>query len=149
MEINTPVSRILNVKGSTVHSISPEATVSEAVKTMNEKKIGSLLVVHMGKPVGMFTERDVLTRVVDTCADPKSTKVRDVMTSQLVAIRPSLSIEDTMRIITQKRCRHLPVVEDGVLLGMISIGDVMRWFVREHEMYIENLLDYINGAYPG
>lgn len=132
-----------------MHSISPEATVSDAVKVMNEKKIGSLLVLHEGKPVGIFTERDVLTRVIDKSADPKTTKVRDVMTNPLVAIRPNLSIEDTMRIITQKRCRHLPVVENGVLLGLISIGDVMRWFVREHEMYIENLTDYINGTYPG
>lgn len=149
MEINTPVSKILAIKGSLVHSTTPEATVAEAVRLMNTKKVGALLVLHYDEPIGMFTERDVLNRVVDAGKDPQSTRVKDVMTTQLVVIKPKLSIEDTMRIITQKRCRHLPVIDEGKLLGLISIGDVMRWFVREHEMYIENLLDYIHGRYPG
>ena len=97
----------------------------------------------------MFTERDVLSRVIDTDRDPAQTQVREVMSRDLVVIQPSLDIEDAMQVITQKRCRHLPVVEGDQVIGMISIGDLMRWIVREHESYIENLMDYINGAYPG
>lgn len=149
MANNTPISKILEYKGSQVHSISPTATVSAAVRSMNEKRIGALLVINDGQAVGMFTERDVLSRVIDTDRDPAQTQVREVMSRDLVVIQPSLDIEDAMQVITQKRCRHLPVVEGDQVIGMISIGDLMRWIVREHESYIENLMDYINGAYPG
>jgi CBS domain-containing protein len=148
MEINVPVSNIIEHKGNQVHSVQPTATVLDAVRFMNQKKIGALLVLHNNKPVGMFTERDVLVRIVDVGRDPQTTLVSDVMTSKLIVIKPSTTIEDAMFIITQKRCRHLPVVEDDKLLGMISIGDLMRWIVREHKIYIDHLLDYISGRYP-
>ena len=146
--MSTPVSDVIAHKGGSVHTVSPEATVRKAVHLMNEKKIGALLVMHEDKPAGMFTERDVLVRVVDTGKDPATTRVHEVMSSQLVTIKPSLSVEQTMKIMTEKRCRHLPVMEGDKLLGLISIGDVTRWIVREHESYIDNLLNYIHGGYP-
>jgi CBS domain-containing protein len=146
---NTPVSNILKDKGSQVYAIHPEAKVIEAVRLMNEKKAGALVVVHNHQPVGMFTERDVLIRVVDAGKDPKETLVKDVMTEKVIVIHPETTIEKTMRIISQERCRHLPVLDDDHLVGLISIGDLMRWIVREHETHIDNLLDYIHGRYPG
>lgn len=146
--MNTPVSDVIAHKGGRVHTTAPDATVRQAVHLMNEKKIGALLVMHDGKPIGMFTERDVLVRVVDAGKDPESTLVHEVMSSKLVTIKPALSVEQTMKIMTEKRCRHLPVMEGGKLLGLVSIGDVTRWMVREHESYIDNLLNYIHGGYP-
>ncbi len=146
--MNTPVSDILAHKGFQVHSVSPESTVKEAVQLMNEKKIGALLVVHDDKPVGMFTERDVLVRIVDAGKSPDATKVHEVMSSKLVTIKRSVTVENAMKIMSEKRCRHIPVMEDGKLLGMVSIGDLTRWLVREHESYIDNLLNYISGGYP-
>ncbi len=148
MQTKTTVSKILEHKGSHVHSVGPEAAIVEAVRLMNQRKVGALLVIHNNRPVGMLTERDVLLRVVDAGRDPKSTQVRAVMTENLIVVRPTATIEDAMRIITQKRCRHLPVIQDDALVGLVSIGDIMRWLVREHENYIENLLDYISGPYP-
>lgn len=110
---------------------------------MNEKKIGALLVLSNEKPVGMFTERDVLVRIVDAGKNSDTTHVEEVMSSKLVTIKPSLTVEEVMRIMTEKRCRHLPIIEDGKLLGLVSIGDVTRWMVREHECYIDHLLHYI------
>lgn len=149
MEINLPVSNILKDKGSLVHFIHPDAKVMEAVRLMNEHKVGALVVIHNQLPVGMFTERDVLLRVVDAGKDPGQTAVKEVMTEKLIIIHPETTIEDSMRIITQKRCRHLPVMDGDRMIGLISIGDLMRWIVREHKNYIDNLLDYINGRYPG
>lgn len=141
--MDTPVSTIIAHKGGTVHSTTPEATVRDAVHLMNEKKIGALLVKRGDQPVGMFTERDVLVRIVDAGKDSQTTKVEAVMSSNLVTIKPSVSVEQVMKIMTEKRCRHLPVMEDDQLLGLVSIGDVTRWMVREHESYIDNLLNYI------
>ncbi len=150
METNTPVSAILDEKGHTVHNIRPDATTVDAVKLMNEKKVGCLLVIENGRTVGIFTERDVLVRIVGASRDPATTAVRDVMTSNPIIIRPSVTIEEAMCIVTEKRRRHLPVInEEGELLGLISIGDLTRWIVREQDTYVDHLLDYIHGRYPG
>ncbi len=146
--MNATISEVIAHKKGQVHTVAPDISVREAVHLMNEKKIGSLLVMHNEKPVGMFTERDVLVRVVDAGKDSETTRVHEVMSSKLVTIKPSLSVEQTMKIMTEKRCRHLPVMEEGKLLGLVSIGDVTRWLVREHESYIDNLLNYISGGYP-
>ena len=149
MEIDTPISQILEYKGSEVYSVGPQTPVADAVRMMNDLRVGSLVILETGAPAGIFTERDVLTRIVDAGADPRSITIESVMTRNLLVIRPTISIADTMRIISQKRCRHLPVVDEKQnLLGMISIGDITRWLVREQESYIDHLLDYISGRYP-
>lgn len=149
MEHETNLSAVLAEKGSQVHCIAPDATVAAAVRLMNEKKIGALLVLHDSRLVGMFTERDVLTRVVGTHRNADETRIREVMTTKLLVVEPSTTVGEAMRIVTEKRFRHLPVMEGGQLKGMISSGDLTRWLVREDESYIESLLHYISGSYPG
>ncbi len=145
METHTPVSAILEHKQAALHGVPPDATVLEAVHLMNENKIGAVLVMEEGKPVGIFTERDVLVRVVDAGLDSAVTKVRDVMSKNLIVIKPTSTIEEAMRVVSEKRCRHLPVMNGDTVAGMISIGDLTRWIVREQDSYVENLLDYIYG----
>jgi CBS domain-containing protein len=105
-----------------------------------------LLVLERGRPVGIFTERDVLVRVVAAGLDPKVTPVGEVMTRSLVAVHSETTVGEAMRIITEKRCRHLPVVDDTRLRGLISIGDLTSWLVRDHERTIADLHDYIHRA---
>jgi len=112
---------------------------------MNDKKIGATVVMDGERLVGMFTERDVLTRVVPTGRDANKTAVREVMSTNLVVIKPTLTVEEAMQVITEKRRRHLPVLDGRQLVGLISIGDLTRWLVREHENEIETLLEYISG----
>lgn len=140
---------ILDNKGSSVHSVPPATTVIDAVRTMNKNHVGSLLVIENTKVVGIFTERDVLTRIVDAGRDPHKTAISDVMTSTIVTVDPAMKVTDAMALITEKRCRHLPVMEEGELKGMVSIGDLMRWVTRHQESHIQNLVNYITGKYPG
>jgi CBS domain-containing protein len=146
--MNTPVAVLLSRKGSAVQTVTSSETVAGAVHVMNEKKIGSVLVIEGGRLVGIFTERDVLTRVVADGIDPKTTLVETVMTDRLETITPEMTLGDVMGIFTRKRCRHLPVVAQGELLGLISIGDVSRWLADTHQAEAEHLRQYISGGYP-
>jgi CBS domain-containing protein len=143
------LSAVLQSKGHEVLTIAPDKTVLEAVRTMNEHGIGSLLVMNGDEVVGIFTERDVLRRVVDAELDPRTTKVAKVMTRELVTVRQRMTVTEAMAVVTEKRCRHLPVIEDGRLLGMVSIGDLTRWVSREQAFHIQDLVNYITGQYPG
>jgi len=146
--MNTPVINVLEEKGHTVHQTRPEATVREAVSYMNQHHIGALLVMSGDQPVGMFTERDVLVRIVAAGLDPNLTFVESVMSRRLTMIPPEITVEDAMAIITQQRHRHLPVVDThGRVVGMVSIGDLTRWTVRDGESYIQNLSEYIWGSH--
>lgn len=140
---------ILDFKGSAVHTVAPEVTVLDAVAYMNEKGVGALLVTDDERPVGMFTERDVLRRVVDARRDPASTKVADVMSHELVVVHPEVTVEEAMAIMTERRCRHLPVIEGDDIVGMVSIGDLSRWMSRRQANHINDLMSYITGKYPG
>lgn len=146
--MNTPISAILERKGSTVFSVSPTATIAEAVAEMNRHRVGSVLVLDGGRLVGIFTERDVLRRVVGAGIDPRTKLVADVMTSGVITISPAATLEDTMVLFTEKRCRHLPVIEDGKLRGAISIGDITRWVADHHRAEAEHLKNYIAGGFP-
>jgi CBS domain-containing protein len=127
LPMNTPISAILERKGSAVFSVSPHATIAEAVAEMNRNRVGSVLVLDGGRIAGIFTERDVLRRVVGAGLDPKRSLVSDVMSTGIITITREATMEETMNIFTEKRCRHLPVMENGRLIGTISIGDVTRW----------------------
>jgi len=146
--METKLSTLLNSKGGEVQRIQPTATVIEAVRTMNESRIGSLLVMNNDEVVGIFTERDVLTRILDSDLDPHTTAVADVMTSDLVTIRPTATIEEAMAVVTEKRCRHLPVMDGNVLLGLVSSGDLTRWMTRNQAIHIQDLVNYITRKYP-
>lgn len=143
------LSEVLAEKGSNVYRVEPDTGVAEAVALMNLKKIGALLVMRDEHVLGMFTERDVLTRIIGAGRDPKATRIGEVMTVDLLVVHPSTTVEEAMRIVTERRTRHLPVMEGEQLKGMVSIGDLTRWLVRVDESYIDNLLSYISGKYPG
>lgn len=148
--MQVPLSVILEAKErGDLFAVSPDSTVLEAVKLMNRERIGSLLVGDVRRAVGIFTERDVLVRVVAAGRDPKTLKVSEVMTSPFVAVRSTNTLEEAMRVISTKRCRHLPVRGEGdAIVGLISIGDLTRWIVRDQESRIDGLFDYIAGSYP-
>lgn len=142
------VKRILEEKGNDVYAVNPEATVLEAVRRMNEHRVGALMVMDGDRPVGIFSERDVLTRVLDGGKDPARTRVAEVMTTDLVCVRPETTVEEAMAVVTERRCRHLPVMEGERLHGLVSIGDLTRWIVKDQHIHIRDLVDFITGKYP-
>ena len=145
--MHTPLREVLAAKGADFYCIGTQATVAQAVQEMNRRAIGSLLVVEGGKLLGMFTERDVLVRIVGKCLDPALVKVGQCMTKGPLTVTPDTSVEDAMLLVTRYRCRHLPVIENGHILGLVSIGDLTRWIVRDREHEIDDLMRYINGTY--
>jgi CBS domain-containing protein len=146
--MNTSLKKVLEQKGRHVYVTSPVQSILDAIKTMQDKKVGGLLVMEDGKPVGMFTERDVLTRVVAHEFDPATTSVSEVMTKNIVAVCPDTTIQQAMAIVTGKRVRHLPVVEGDELIGVVTSGDLMHWLVKKQSYEIESLVRYITGQYP-
>jgi CBS domain-containing protein len=139
------VSALLAEKGRQVYTTRKSATVAEAVREMNDKGVGALVVTEAGRIVGMFTERDVLRRIVDADRDPALTKVAQVMTRNPVTIDIGARVDEAMAVMTERRFRHLPVIDHGEVVGMISIGDVMRWVTLSQEDQIRAMSDYITG----
>ncbi len=143
------IGQILKEKGSAVHTAAPKDSVLQAVDTMCGRKVGSLIVCDQGSPVGIITERDLMTDVVLARRDPAATRVEEVMATDVVCVDPSTPAEEAMAIMTEKRCRHLPVVDEGRIVGVVSIGDLVRWASRNREYEVRMLTDYIHGKYPG
>lgn len=140
------VAEILKAKGdSVVYSIGPSATVYEALALMAEKNVGALLVMEGEKIVGMITERDYARKVVLLARSSKDTPLSDVMTPAVIYVRPDQSTEDCMALMTQSRIRHLPVMDNGKLVGLISIGDLVKGIMSEQTFIIEQLQHYIAG----
>jgi CBS domain-containing protein len=140
------VSALLSEKGRHIYTTSKSASVAEAVREMNDKGVGALLVMEAGRLVGIFTERDVLKRVVDPDRHPATTKVGQVMTRNPMTIELGTSVEDAMQLMTQNRFRHLPVTEDGAVIALVSIGDIMRWVTMSQDDQIKAMSAYITGA---
>jgi len=142
------VQVVLQKKGEQIHSISQEASVLEAVEKMCSTKVGALLVVQANKPVGIISERDLMNRVVLNKKDPASLRVAEVMSSNLFTITPEEKLSAAMSLMTEKRIRHLPVVDgSGNLKGMVSIGDLVRTITSAQEEFINMLEDYITGKH--
>jgi CBS domain-containing protein len=140
------VQDILSTKSPTVHCITPGATVLEATQKMNQHKLGALVVVVDDQIVGMFTERDVLRRVVGELRNPAEVKVGEVMTHEVIHCTSDMDIDDISAIMKEKRIRHVPVcAANGKLAGMISIGDLNAFYVSQQEAQIHSLSDYIYG----
>jgi len=139
------VRHCLQTKGNDVYSIHPEASVYEALRMMAEKDIGALLVMEAEKVVGIFSERDYARKVILHGKSSKETPVREVMTSRVVFVRPDQSLDECMALMTNKRIRHLPVLEGEGVVGVISIGDVVKEIIAEQEFVIEQLANYISG----
>ena len=140
------VKNILGVKGAHVWSVGPGATVLEAALLMNEHRIGSLVVLEAGRLVGVFTERDVLRRVVAEARNPADTRVADVMTTEVVCCWPETTLEEAAGVMKNRRIRHLPVLDrDGRLLGLVSIGDLNAHQAHDQEQHIHLLNEYLYG----
>jgi len=146
--MNTSISVLLDRKGANVFSVPLNVTAAEAVQEMNRHKVGAVLIMDGGQLAGIFTERDVLSRVVAAGLDPKTTPMERVMTREPITVASTTTIEEVMALFTNKRFRHLPVVDGGRLVGLISIGDILRWMVDLHRHEAEQLKQYISGGYP-
>jgi len=146
MQVRRTVRQLLQDKGFEVWSIRPEATVFEALEQMAEKNVGSLVVIDGDAIVGIFSERDYARKVILHGHASRELKVRAVMSADLVTVHPEQNLSDCMRLMTEHRVRHLPVLEQGRQIGVVSIGDVVKAVVAEQEFLIEQLQDYISGA---
>ena len=146
--METQLRELIRQKGSDVCHVEPEATVEEAARLMLQKRVGALLVMHDEEIIGILTERDFLNRIIAKGLRPAETRVHEVMTREVLVVRPTITVRDAMQIVTENRFRHLPVVENGHLLGMLSSGDLTRSIVAEEEGVIHTLMDYIYGTYP-
>lgn len=146
--MNPPVTALLDRKAAGVRTVASSITVAAAVAEMNRHGIGCVVVLDGERLAGVFTERDVLRRVVGGGLDPDRTLVAQVMTANPVTIAPETTVEEAMEIMTEKRCRHLPVIDaNGHVRGLISIGDATRWTVDSHRAEVEHLKSYISGGY--
>ncbi len=142
----TTIAGILRSKSDqTVYTTTPEATVFEAVRLMAEKNVGALVVMDSDQIVGLVTERDYARKVVLMARTSKETSVREVMTSRVICVRPEQTNEECMALMTEKRLRHLPVIEQGKLAGIVSIGDLVKDTISEQKFIIEQLEHYISG----
>ena len=140
------VAYILKSKGADVSSVSPDIMVRDALRIMAEKNIGAIVVMNNDKLVGIFSERDYARKIVLKDKSSKTTPISEIMTSEdLITVKPSTSIDDCMVLMTDKRIRHLPVVENEKLLGVISIGDLVKHIIEDQKITIENLQNYISG----
>ena len=142
------VKRILEEKGTEVFSVSPETTVMDAARLMSEHRIGAVLVMAAGHVRGIFSERDLLQRVLLRGGNSESLPVSEVMSTDMVYVTPDTPVREAMAVMTERRCRHLPVMEEGRLCGMVSIGDCTRWVSHDQDFTIRHLTDYIANKYP-
>lgn len=143
--MTTTVRELLKEKGHDVWSIGPEDSVYDALVLMAEKQIGALVVIEGGAPVGLLSERDYARKLVLAGRASRDTPVRDVMTRRVFGVRPEQTVEECMALVTDKRIRHLPVIEEGELTGVVSIGDLVKAIIADQQFIIEQLENYISG----
>ncbi len=141
------VSELLAHKGGETVTVSADCTVYDAIKVMSERNIGAVLVVEREDTlIGILTERDYARKIVLAGRSSKTTAVSDIMTKNVVYVKPTHTVEEAMAVMTDHRCRHLPVLDDGHLTGLISIGDVVRSMIHEKDFVIDQLKHYITGS---
>ena len=148
MEITTTIGSILNRKGTAVWSVSPTNTVFEAISMMAEKNIGALPVLEGDRLVGMISERDYARKVILLGRGSRETSVAEIMSVHLKTVGLSDSVQECMQIMTENRVRHVPVLEEGKLAGLISIGDCVNWIISAQTAAIDDLERFVTGAYP-
>jgi signal-transduction protein with cAMP-binding, CBS, and nucleotidyltransferase domain len=148
MKRRDTVSSILKHKGGQIWSVSPDQSVYEAIEQMAEKGVGALLVLCEGELVGIISERDYARRVILKGRSSKATQVKEIMTSPVIHVTPHQILDECMTIMTNQHIRHLPVKEGTQLLGVISIGDLVKWIITEYEETIQQLEHYIAGNFP-
>ena len=148
MEIAGSVGSVLAHKGSAVWSIAPNATVFDAIELMADKNVGALPVVDDGQLVGMISERDYTRKVSLKGKSSKHTPVREIMTQDVVTVNVADTIRECMGVMTDSRIRHLPVMEGEKMIGLVSLGDLVKWVISAQAATIEALQKYITGDYP-
>lgn len=149
MDVSGTIDAILCQKGSEIFSIAPGATVFEAIELMDNKNVGALLVVQDGQLTGMISERDYTRKVMLRGKRSRETSVQEIMSRDLTVAHPHEPVEKCLRLMTEKRIRHLPVVDGETLRGVISIGDLVKWIISAQNATIAHLENYISGGYPG
>jgi CBS domain-containing protein len=140
------VCDLLNSKGGAVWSLRPDATVYEAIDQLSEKGVGALLVMEGKRLVGIVSERDYARKVILKGKGSRETYVREIMSHPVICVPLEFTVEQTMALMTEKRVRHLPVVDDETVVGVISIGDVVRAIIEDKEYYIQQLTSYITAC---
>jgi CBS domain-containing protein len=148
MNLTDSVRFVLKQKGHAVWSVSPEGCVYDAIELMAEKGVGALMVVAEGKLVGVVSERDYARKVILQGKSSKHCPVKEIMTTPAISVTPDQTVEESMRIMTDNRIRHLPVLERGELLGVLSIGDLVKWMISAQQQTISQLQNYITSQYP-
>ena len=143
----TTIAQLLNAKGDQIWSVEPKATIFEALEIMSEKEIGALLVMEDGKLMGIFSERDYARKVILKGKSSKETAVGELMTKKVFYIDSQKTINDCMAMMTAKRIRHVPVIEDNQVMGIVTIGDVVNQIISEQEVTINHLENYITGSH--
>jgi CBS domain-containing protein len=137
------VRNIIQTKGNAIFSVASTVTVYQALELMFEKNIGALLVIDDGKFVGIFTERDYARKLVLKGKSSKETTIGEIMTERPITVTCDTTIDECMRTMTERKIRHLPVMEDNKLVGLVSVGDVVKFIIEEQKFIIENLEQYI------
>jgi CBS domain-containing protein len=148
MELEQTVRAILDHKGGQIWYVAPETSVYEALESMDREDIGALLVMSGQRLLGVFSERDYSRKVILKGKASKATLVGEIMSGTPV-VEPNRSVEECMRLMTEFRIRHLPVIEDEIVVGVVSIGDLVNWTIHRQEEHIQHLHHYIAGSYPG
>jgi CBS domain-containing protein len=137
---HTPLNKIFS-EGKAIHSVGPDTMVTECVRLMTASKVGALIVMDAKRLIGIFTERDALNKVLAGGLDPGNTKVSEVMTKNPYCIHPTTTVGDAMKLITERRFRHLPIVDNGKVLAVVSSGDLTRWLVQDRIGEVQELVD--------
>jgi CBS domain-containing protein len=145
---NGSINEILDHKGATVWAVAPDITVFEAIQMMSNKNVGALLVTERDRLIGIISERDYTRKVALKGKSSKETKVREILSEQVLSVSPRHSIEECMRLMTENRVRHLPVLDGEKITGVISIGDLVNWIISAQSSTIQQLESYISGI-PG
>ncbi|WP_411274693.1 CBS domain-containing protein [Daejeonella sp.] len=140
------VQSILKAKGGTTFSIAPDTIVYRALEIMVERNVSALVVMENDRLVGMFSEKDYARKVILKGKASKQTKIRDIMSENITTVGPSASIDECMQLMTNNFIRHLPVMQEGQLIGIISIGDVVKFIIDEQKFIIQNMEQYIGGT---
>ena len=150
MEMTGTARDILQTKGGgEVWTTTPDQTVYDAIRLMGEKNVGALVVIEQGEIAGVLSERDYSRKVVLCGRTSRDTRVGDIIERPAITVGPAESVESCMHLMTAKRIRHLPVLEEGKLAGLVSMGDLVRWVMHSQQQTIQQLHGYISGEYPG